>query len=253
MSVLAACAGVSARAAAAAVNAPVNAPVNALALAEAEARTLLQERAEQARWIAPQFELSALDATPGRRSEAPLSCAQPVSVEPLETRFVTRMKWAVICADANGWRREVVVKARVSAQVLVMGEDVPAGQAIAAEQLRLERRDVSATPDALSDTEAAVGRTGRSTLHTGQMLAKRLLLAPLWVQRGQSVGIQASHAGIVVTVPGEALEAGREGDTIRVRNTRSGKVIRARVIDAGVVEPQAMGASTSDQSRPERD
>lgn len=228
-------------------------PVNVLALAEAEARTLLQERAEQARWIAPQFELSALDATPGRRSDAPLGCAQPVSVEPLETRFVTRMKWAVICADASGWRREVVVKARVSAQVLVMSEDVPAGQTIATEQLRLERRDVSATPDAISDTEAAVGRTGRSTLHTGQMLAKRLLLAPLWVQRGQSVGIQASHAGIVVTVPGEALEAGREGDTIRVRNTRSGKVIRARVIDAGVVEPQAMGASTSDQSRPERD
>lgn len=236
---------------------PVNVPVNVLALAETEARALLQERAEQARWIAPQFELSALDATPGRRSDAPLACAQPVSVEPLETRFATRMKWAVICtdakADASGWRREVVVKARVSAQVLVMADEVPAGQPIAAEQLRLERRDVSATPDAISDTEAVVGRTGRSALRTGQMLARRLLLAPVLVQRGQGVGIQAGHAGIVVTAPGEALEAGREGEVIRVRNTRSGKVIRARVIDAGLVEPQAMGASTSDQSRPARD
>lgn len=237
---------------------PVNVPVNVLALAEAEARALLQERAEQARWIAPQFELGALDATPGRRSDAPLRCAQPVSVEPLETRFATRMKWAVICADAgadsgSGWRREVVVKARVSAQVLVMADEVPTGQPIAAEHLRLERRDVSATPDALSDTDAAVGRTGRSALHTGQMLARRLLLAPVLVQRGQGVGIQAAHGGLVVTAPGEALETGREGDTIRVRNTRSGKVIRARVIEAGVVEPVAMGASMSDQSRPARD
>lgn len=245
MSVSAACATVSSVQAAGVVN--------VLAQAEAEARNLLQERADQARWIDPQFELNSVDATPGRRSDAPLSCAQPVSVEPLDTRFVTRMKWAVLCADANGWRREVVVKARVSAQVLVMAEDVQAGKLIEDSQLRLERRDISATPDAVSDSTAAVGRTGRNTLRTGQMLAKRLLLTAVLVQRGQTVGIQAGHNGISVTVPGEALEAGREGEVVRVRNVRSGKVIRARVIEAGLVEPEAMGASTSNQSRPERD
>lgn len=228
--------------------------VDVVARVEVDARATLRERAEQARWGDPQFEVVAQDVTPGRRPDGPLTCAHPVSVEPLDTRFVTRMRWAVICADSPGWRREVAVKARVSAQVLVMTDDVALGQPVAADRLRLERRDVSATPDALSDAEAVVGRTGRNTLHAGQMLAKRLLQAPVLVQRGQAVGIQATQAGIAVTVSGEALDSGREGDVVRVRNTRSGKVIRARVLSAEVVEPQVMGATAMpDHSRSERD
>jgi flagella basal body P-ring formation protein FlgA len=42
---------------------------------------------------------------------------------------------------------------------------------------------------------------------------------------------------VEVSMAGEALDPGALGEVIRVRNATSGTVIRARVVDAGVVEP----------------
>jgi len=49
------------------------------------------------------------------------------------------------------------------------------------------------------------------------------------------VKVVASNEGIEASTSGEALGDGQPGDVIRVRNTRSGKVIDAKVIEPGVV------------------
>lgn len=223
--------------------------VDVRASAEAAAREVLAGRAEQAGWLEPQWEMTVLDNTVVRRGAPPLSCARALVVEPVNTQHVSRMRLTVSCPEPEGWRREVVVKARVSARVLVTVNDVPAGRVIADEDLTLARRDVSATPDAVSASQAAVGLTSSRTLRAGQVVARRLLLTPVLVQRGQGVGIVARQGGIEVTVPGEALTAGREGEVVQVRNVASRKVIRARVIDAGKVAPESIPVSAPAQSR----
>lgn len=209
----------------------------------------MQEVSRQANWLEPQWTLTVLDSTVTRRGEEPPRCAQALLVDAVDTRSVSRMRFAVRCPADEGWKRDVVVKAQVSARVLVMAHDVPAGQSIKDDDLTLERREVTLTPDALSDVQAAVGLTGSRTLREGQVLSKRALLMPLLVVRGHSVSIVAGSGGIAVSVPGEALESGREGDVVRVRNTASGKVIRARVTDVGKVEPESMSVSSPAQSR----
>ena len=42
--------------------------------------------------------------------------------------------------------------------------------------------------------------------------------------------------GILVRAEGVAIESGRIGYTIRVRNARSGKIMRGRIIDAQTVQ-----------------
>ncbi len=74
-------------------------------------------------------------------------------------------------------------------------------------------------------------------MHRGDIVRRSLLHAPTLVRRGDAVNIVAQHEQILVTMAGEALDAGARGDIVRVRNAGSGKVIRARVIDAGEVEP----------------
>ena len=80
----------------------------------------------------------------------------------------------------------------------------------------------------------------------GKKLTRPLLpdqvLAPIHVQmadairKGDQVVISARSAGISVRMQGEALSDGIIGKQISVRNQRSNRVIRARVIGPGQVE-----------------
>ena len=55
------------------------------------------------------------------------------------------------------------------------------------------------------------------------------------VQKGDLVNIVLESPVIKVATPGEALEAGKLGETIRVKNISSKREIRAQVIDKQTV------------------
>jgi flagella basal body P-ring formation protein FlgA len=206
------------------------APVDSL-VAQA-ARQFLGEQAARAGLQNPVIEASVL---PGKRPA--LNCRETPRVEPLDTRHASRMRFVAVCPEADGQRQEFVVSAEVTAEVLVAAVALPAGRAIAADDLALERRDVVTTPDALSDPAAAVGQSSRRALRPGQIVQKQMLASPLLVRRGDTVRIVARSGPVEVTSAGEALEAGRGNDAIRVRNAATGKVIRARITGSGAVEP----------------
>lgn len=209
------------------------------------ARQFLGEQAARAGLLNPVIEASVLTG-----NRPPLPCRQPLSVEPVDTRYPGRMRFTAVCPGTEGWRQEFVVRAEVTAEVLVAATALPAGRPIAASDLAMERRDIGSTPDALSEPEAVVGQSSRRSLRPGQVVQKQMLVAPVLVRRGDTVRIVARTGPVEVTTAGEALEAGRGDDSIRVRNIATGKVIRARVTASGTVEtvdlPMPMPAQLPD-------
>lgn len=206
-------------------------------LVEQAARDWLAEQADARGLAEPVFELKAV-----ARQPQPLPpCADPLTVDALETRSVARMRFAVVCAGEGGWQREWVVRATVTALVVVAARDVPANRELTAEDLAVERRRVTDLAGAVTLPEDAVAQSSSRTLRTGQALHTRWLVAPMLVRRGDSVTILARNAGIVVSAAGEAMENGRASQIVRVRNSTTGKVIRARVLEEGLVEPESMG------------
>ena len=197
---------------------------------EEAAQRQLERQADAADWLEPQFDVTVV--TDLRRIEA---CPQPVDMSATDTRSPSRMRFTVSCGDR--WRHTVVVRADVSAVVVVAVADVAARQPLEASDLALERRSISATPDALGDIEAAVGLASRRAVRRGDIVRHELLRTPTLVRRGDAVQIVAQREQVTVSMAGEALESGARGDVVRVRNARTGKVIRARVTDAGAVEP----------------
>jgi flagella basal body P-ring formation protein FlgA len=180
---------------------------------EQAARALLARQAESAGLVEPQFDVAVVAARP-----AP-PCAQPVTVEALDTRQPARMRFAVRCPDAGGWRYEYVVRGRLSAMVAVAAAPVAANEPLTDGQVALERRDISAIADPISAPEQAVGQTSRRVLRTGDILRSSQLAE--------------------VSTSGEALDGGSRGAIVRVRNSGSGQVVRMRVTGAGTVEPVA--------------
>lgn len=62
------------------------------------------------------------------------------------------------------------------------------------------------------------------------------IIAPPMVSRGSSVLLVAAGPGVHVTVPATALEDGRPGQRIRVKNTASGIEAVGRVVGPGMVQ-----------------
>lgn len=178
--------------------------------------------------------LAEVTVVPGSRPLA--SCARAVTVEAVDERLPARMRFAAVCPGADGWRYEFVVRAQVSAPVVVSATEIPAGKVLTDEDVLLERHELTSLTDAVASPHAVVGLSGKRTLRAGEVLRMALLTAPMVVKRGDAVTIMARREQVEVSMAGEALDSGARGALVRVRNA-NGTVLRARVTGEGTVEP----------------
>jgi len=200
------------------------------------AQASLLEQAQRDGLIEPQLQLQLLPAKTRAVAAVAATCPSGWQVQVLDARMLSRLRYGAQCV-ASGTSTELLLRAQLSAEVLVASQAVSSGRALRPEDVVLQRRDITATPDALSQVEALEGLSPRSSLRAGQLLQKRLLQAALLVRRGDKVRILARQSGIEVQAVGEALDTGAHDALIRVRNSASGRTITARVLEAGVVEP----------------
>jgi flagella basal body P-ring formation protein FlgA len=91
----------------------------------------------------------------------------------------------------------------------------------------------------VTDAERAVGLAARRPLPAGRALRQSDLQKPELVARNENVVITYEVPGIVLTMRGQALEAGTQGDLISVLNLQSKKPIRATIVAPGHVSVAA--------------
>lgn len=126
--------------------------------------------------------------------------------------------------------------------VLVAAVTLARGDVLTAAALREERRFLVQQTDSLT-IDQAVGQKIVSALAAGEILQSRHLTRPAGttepnlIQARDPVRVTARKQGLVVVLRNaEAIQAGRAGQLIRVRNTDTNQVIVGRVVAAGEVE-----------------
>lgn len=205
---------------------------NIFSRVEQLAREQLAQQAATAGLLEPQFQVAVVKST----RPVP-ACAAPVTLETADSRSAQRMRFVAVCPGSNGWRYEMLARGSITAQVAVTSAPVTANTPLQAGDMALARRDVTMVPDSISSLPGAIGLSSRRSLRAGEVLRQGQLAAPMLIKRGSAVNIVARKEQVEVSMAGEALDPGALGEVIRVRNATSGTVIRARVVDAGVVEP----------------
>lgn len=93
-----------------------------------------------------------------------------------------------------------------------------------------------------------VGLAARHQLRPGQPLHAADLMKPEIVQRNDSVTLVYQVPGIVLTLRGQAQEAGALGDSISVLNVESKRVVQAVVTGPGQVAVNAMQTRVVDNA-----
>ncbi len=125
----------------------------------------------------------------------------------------------------------------VIAKVPVVVKPLPAGEILREEHVVFEKRELSRLPhDVIFDLRSALGKEIRVSLRPGMVLRSSFLQLPVLVKRNEEVEIFAQGKNFLVKAKGIALENGKLGEMIRVRNKESQRVIYAKVSGENRVE-----------------
>jgi len=126
-------------------------------------------------------------------------------------------------------------QARVLQNVVVTTKAVQFGQRLRAEDLKIERRDVTYAFDRPVELKQAIGKQVRRTLPVGEMVLELALEEALLVKRGQTVKAVLVDEGWSLTIQGIAQENGRLGDLVSLRNPASDKILTGKITGEGEV------------------
>ena len=131
---------------------------------------------------------------------------------------------------------------RVSTQMVVVTKrSIAKGQLIKPSDLKLESPKFRSTNDPVAvRLDQVSGRVATQTLRPNRPIPLRHLREEYRVNRGDLIQVRIRAHGLKLTMTGEAMENGSMGETVRVANPKSGRVVRARVVDVGVGEVEAL-------------
>jgi flagella basal body P-ring formation protein FlgA len=90
-------------------------------------------------------------------------------------------------------------------------------------------------PSYPSRIEDIVGRTLKRDIAAGTVITYSMLDDPVVIQKGEIVNIVAENKKLTVRTKGKAMEKGKVGDSIRVKNVLSEKEVFGKVVDDNTI------------------
>lgn len=165
------------------------------------------------------------------------ACLSPLLVEVQgENDLRGRVNLKVACLDQD-WFIYLGATIAHYKQVVVARTDLPRKASLSSTLLSLSEVDVSKVRgDYYTSLEEVQGLQLRSRLRAGDVLSSNNILITDAINRGEQITIVATNGTLSVRMGGEALDSGKVGDQVRVRNLQSGRVVRALVVGRGRVE-----------------
>jgi flagellar basal body P-ring formation protein FlgA len=134
-------------------------------------------------------------------------------------------------------KSNVRFKVRSYEQVAVISQVLATKHILTQEDLHFEKLDTSKlSPGYITDITKVLGMETRRGLQNGTPLNIYMLEKPIIIKQLAMINIISNVNGIVVKTSGQALQDGREGNVIRVKNVSSNRIITGKVIDGSTVE-----------------
>ena len=135
--------------------------------------------------------------------------------------------------------RQITIYYRIGIydKVLVAQHDLQLERALTTADFKVEERCLeNPAADYLHDAKELQDRVPIRFIKSGSILTRDMLTTPIVVQSGAPVKLLTNVNGVEVVTDGIAMQRGRLGTYIRVRNARTGKMLRGKIRDANTVE-----------------
>lgn len=167
------------------------------------------------------------------RLKLPACAARLEAFRPPGAQPVGHTTVGLRCRSGSPWTLYLPVRVRAWQHVVVAARAVPRAALLAPADLRLEPREAAELGRGyLRRPEEAVGKQTARALAAGSVIAPSALASPLLVRRGDRVTVLAGNGSLEVRATAEALGDARAGETVRLRNPLTQKIISG-IVEAG--------------------
>lgn len=135
------------------------------------------------------------------------------------------------------WQQHLSIRLHWFQPVAYFARAVRAKQLLKLKDIRMVTQDVGSLNQGYFDSpEKLVDMVSRRQFSIGTQITPAMLDPKTIIHRGQTVVIRLKKTYIKIEIQGKALSDGHLNQKIRVRNSRSKKILYARVIEAGIVQ-----------------
>lgn len=143
----------------------------------------------------------------------------------------------VSCQDEKPWKVRLPAQVLVFVPVAITSKPIARNQQISKLDVILEDRDISKLNRGYySNLKDVAGLVTRNQIRSGIVINPGQIRAPYLVQKGQTVRIVAKTPTYEVAMQGKALSNGALGEIIRVKNSKSQRIVEGVVSAQGVIE-----------------
>ncbi len=135
---------------------------------------------------------------------------------------------------------DIVPYLSINVPVVTAVCDIERGQIIS--EADLEMRECDLVPghvnDPVIDTGQVAGMAAKQSIKAGDPVLSRYIELPILVERGKDVTAVVMITGLDISITMQALDNGRMGDSVRLKNKSSGAIVTGEVIGNRLVEIQ---------------
>jgi flagella basal body P-ring formation protein FlgA len=116
--------------------------------------------------------------------------------------------------------------------VLVVAEPIKRNGIISPEKINITRMETTSLSDRpLTLEKELVGKWAKRSINKGQIITAGMVEKIPPIISGKEVSILYKSSWLEITTPGKSMEPGYVGETIRIKNEETGKIIKGTVID----------------------
>ena len=174
--------------------------------------------------------------TPMEQSTRLDYCPNPEPFFPPNSSAWGRTTVGVRCGQPKPWMVYVQANVSIIANYVVSANPLGQGQIISANDLQLQKGDLTTLPTGIfTEINRVVGTSPKMSLTAGAVIKQEMLNMPPVIQQGQGVRVSSKGTGFSITIEGQALNAAAEGEIVKVR-VSNGSVVTGIAKKDGQVE-----------------
>ncbi len=162
-------------------------------------------------------------------------CDQPLNMTTQDsTGLGGNITVNVQCSSPHRWSIHIPAQVFIFATTPVAAKPLTRGNVITAADITEALINISLIrQEFIASPQLAIGKEVKRNINQGEPLRNAHLDAPTAVKRGDLIELSSVAGSIRVITTGTAMSDGRIGQTIRVRNSQSTRVVSAQVIASG--------------------
>lgn len=155
------------------------------------------------------------------------SCESPLQAHSQEQTKVRNINVKISCEGDSPWKIYISAKVEISEAVLVAKKTISKGDVLDTSNVELSYVAINKLRgERLTDSNIVFGAKAKKRISQGKTISKRSICL---VCKGDVVTITASSSSFSIKTQGVAINSGNINEQIRVRNSRTNKIITGKI------------------------